>query len=393
MKISFISLCFLPIMAFTQEKTKWNLFISNDLNDKIPARIYFEDVNNESILNIVNANETISLKPKKISNDTVYYQFIDYNAEICFTKEKEDLLTGYWINHENLPATKRKVEARLADNFQIENEQIKSISGNWNAKIIRETSESPAILMLEENQATLTGTIRTKTGDYRFLEGQVSPDQSFYLSSFNGNSIFYLKGKISNENIDGTITALKTNSIKFSAFKDDQIAFEDPKTLTKVVNDKPFELNLPNENGKLQNFKELTKNKVTIVSVFGTWCHNCVDEVNYFKELQKKFPDLKIVCVAFEATDDLLEQQKRVAGFKNRKEISFDFLIAGRNKAENVLTKFPMIDSFKSYPTTFIIDQKGKIQEIHTGFNGPATGIFYDQFKEEFERSIRNLYK
>jgi hypothetical protein len=28
---------------------------------------------------------------------------------------------------------------------------------------------------------------------------------------------------------------------------------------------------------------------------------------------------------------------------------------------------------------------------VHTGFNGPATGLFYEEFKEEFNQQIDSL--
>ena len=38
-----------------------------------------------------------------------------------------------------------------------------------------------------------------------------------------------------------------------------------------------------------------------------------------------------------------------------------------------------------------IIDKKGKVRKIHTGFNGPATGDKYTEFKEEFEGFVSEL--
>jgi len=38
-----------------------------------------------------------------------------------------------------------------------------------------------------------------------------------------------------------------------------------------------------------------------------------------------------------------------------------------------------------------IIDKKGKVRKIHTGFNGPATGDKYTEFKQEFEGFVSEL--
>jgi hypothetical protein len=44
-----------------------------------------------------------------------------------------------------------------------------------------------------------------------------------------------------------------------------------------------------------------------------------------------------------------------------------------------------------SFPTTLIIDKKGSIRKIHTGFNGPATGKYYTDFKKEMSVFINQL--
>jgi hypothetical protein len=51
----------------------------------------------------------------------------------------------------------------------------------------------------------------------------------------------------------------------------------------------------------------------------------------------------------------------------------------------------PEIDNFSSYPTTIFIDKQGKVRKIHTGFSGPATGLFYREFQEEFNALVDSL--
>jgi hypothetical protein len=44
-----------------------------------------------------------------------------------------------------------------------------------------------------------------------------------------------------------------------------------------------------------------------------------------------------------------------------------------------------------AFPTTIFIDKKGQVRHIHTGFSGPGTGKYYDQYVEEFNRLIDKL--
>ena len=50
-----------------------------------------------------------------------------------------------------------------------------------------------------------------------------------------------------------------------------------------------------------------------------------------------------------------------------------------------------MFNRILSYPTTVIVDKTGKVRKIHTGFNGPATGDKYAEFKKEFEDFVNVL--
>jgi hypothetical protein len=51
------------------------------------------------------------------------------------------------------------------------------------------------------------------------------------------------------------------------------------------------------------------------------------------------------------------------------------------------------LPEFKSYPTTLFIDKKGNIAKIHSGYSGPATGRYYDEFVKEFNEEIDRLLK
>jgi hypothetical protein len=52
-----------------------------------------------------------------------------------------------------------------------------------------------------------------------------------------------------------------------------------------------------------------------------------------------------------------------------------------------------MLNKIISFPTTIIIDKKGIVRQIHTGFSGPGTGEYYNKFVEEFTRFMEKLEK
>ena len=40
-----------------------------------------------------------------------------------------------------------------------------------------------------------------------------------------------------------------------------------------------------------------------------------------------------------------------------------------------------------------IIDKKGIVREIHTGFSGPSTGAYYADWTQDFDKTIQTLLK
>lgn len=382
-----------PIVAMSQPLGNYELSIQNDAGDWLPFRIAFIEKSNQKVLQIINAQETIELTPFSVQSDSAYFHFINYNAEIVFTNLNSDVLNGYWINHESTIARKREfIASKLPASKSSTQNTSQDFAGKWKVTVQLPDRSYNAIFQFEQNNNKLTGTMRTKSGDYRYLEGEVH-DNKFYVSTFMGNSIFQISGTLEQGRLIGNMLTTNSSTTKFVAERDAKFELPALDMITKKKNNLPFNLNLKDENGELQNFSNLTKDKVTIVTIFGTWCPNCVDEIDYFQLLQQKFPNLQIIAVAFEYADSEAEQQRRVQGFKNRKQIKTQFLIGGKVSKDNVNSKFPMIDFSGIYPSSFLIDKKGKIKEIHTGFNGPATGILFEKYKEELEAEIGKLMK
>lgn len=50
-----------------------------------------------------------------------------------------------------------------------------------------------------------------------------------------------------------------------------------------------------------------------------------------------------------------------------------------------------MLNHILSYPTTIFMDKNKKVRKIYTGFNGPATGKLYEEFKQEFDVFTQKL--
>jgi hypothetical protein len=66
----------------------------------------------------------------------------------------------------------------------------------------------------------------------------------------------------------------------------------------------------------------------------------------------------------------------------------YDQVFGGIADKQGVANSLPALNTFLAFPTTILIDRKGRVAKIHTGYSGPATGIYYRQFVKEFNKEI-----
>ena len=137
------------------------------------------------------------------------------------------------------------------------------------------------------------------------------------------------------------------------------------------------------------------KDKVVLVQVMGTWCPNCLDESRYYSEYYNDLnsEDLEIVGLAFEYAKTEAKAFEGIQRLKERLNIKYPILLAqtGTSSKAEAQKKLPMLNHVLSYPTTIYIDKKGTVRKIHTGFNGPATGEKFEEFKTEFDSFVKML--
>lgn len=76
---------------------------------------------------------------------------------------------------------------------------------------------------------------------------------------------------------------------------------------------------------------------------------------------------------------------------RERYGIDYTLLFAGTTDQQKREKTLPMLNTIMSFPTTIIIDKKGRVRNIHTGFTGPATGIYFEKWKNDFTGMIEKL--
>ena len=125
----------------------------------------------------------------------------------------------------------------------------------------------------------------------------------------------------------------------------------------------------------------------------GSWCPNCLDETNFFKEIYPKYKDhgLEIISLGFESQNSKRKRRKHLKKFKQKVSIPYPVYLGGKADKKEASKKFDMLNEIISFPTTLFVNKKGRIIHVHTGFYGPGTGHYYDQYKQQTESLIEQV--
>jgi len=347
-------------------------------------------------MEIYNADEVLSIDEIIINNDSLIIKmpvfegyiagrFTNKSIEGSFIKESLDRAVPFTANFND------------STRFVPSKTPTINVSGNWEAVFSKGTEDAyVAKGIFKQDGKKVTGTIRTTTGDYRYLEGLVDGD-SLKLSTFDGAHVFLFLARINNGIMKGTFYSGNHYQETFEAIPNESYELPDANTLT-YLNEGYDRVNFsfPDVNGDLISLDDPQfQDKVVIIQIMGTWCPNCLDEskflVEYLKENSQN--DLEVIALAFEYARTEEAAIKGITRLKDRLGISYPILLAqyGSSDKKTANEKLPMLNHILSYPTTIFIDKTGQVRRIHTGFNGPATGEKYIEFKQDFKDFVNTL--
>jgi peroxiredoxin len=367
---------------------------------KVPFIFEFaKGSNNKRSIYFLNGDEKFEGGSVTQANDSVIVSLDQFGNEFAL-KLAGDVLSGELRKqNSNTPGTPLIARKNLTYRFKDSGSSVTTadVSGTYDIvfKAANGTEEKAVGLFIQEGNK-LKGTFLRITGDSRYLEGTVEGN-NFQLSSFIGSSPSYYKGQIGSDGkLNGEAIGSRSSQ-SFTGIPNENAALPDASTLTLMKQGySTLDFSFPDADGNLVSLKdEKFRNKIVIVTIGGTWCPNCIDEANFLSPWYKKNKSrgIEVVSIHYERQTDPVFVKKALDRFREKFDIGYVQLFGGKADKQAVAASLPALNTFLSFPTMILVDRRGKVAKIHTGFSGPATGKYYEEFITHFNHDIDELVK
>jgi len=368
----------------------WRAALRVQDQKELPFTFNLEQKEGNYLMTIRNAEERITVDEITIEGDSLTIKLPVFEGYIAGTFDGIKI-QGNFIKESLDHVVPFQAKFGESERFPGRDKATSNISGIWETVFYPEENE-PYLAkgFFKQNEKYVTGTFRTATGDYRYLEGVVAGD-SLMLSTFDGAHAFLFTAGIKDSTLTGKFYSGNHSLETFTAKRNENFELPDANTLTFLKEGyERFRFAFPDSEGKIiSSDAPAFIGKVVIVQIMGTWCPNCLDEtkflLNYLKE--NDHPDLKVIALGFEKHGEA-ENIQLLKDFKERLEIPYEVLSAGSPKKS--AEALPMLNHIMSYPTLIIIDKQDQVRTIHTGFAGPATSE-YKNFEQNFSETVKAL--
>jgi len=341
---------------------------------------------------LINGKERLELDTIQVSKGKWIVPLQTYQNYLEFSSLSPTMIRGHFVKPNKKPEERIPLEGRPGSFRRFDRNTKKAevtLSGKW-AMEITETDgkKTQAILLLDQSGNSLQASILTPTGDYRYIDGYVS-GSNFETGAFDGVFNFVFRGKLEGQLLSGEIASKSTT--KFTAKRDDNVTLPDPLKQTQVES---IDFAFPDMQGKTVSLADY-KGKPVIIQIFGSWCPNCIDELGFLGPWYEKNKNLgvQVVALSFERALTPQDALKHLQKVVKKRAIPYPVLLAGTSGADTPATKLPGIKNFISFPTTIFLNKNHQVHKVHAGFNGPGTGLYYNEFKTMFETTISEITK
>ncbi len=397
MKLSATFIFILTTLSITAQPVNWGANMERPDGNKIAFTFNWTKENSHQVWYIKNAEEQIKVDNITKQGDSFFVQMPVFESQFRFVI-KDEKIQGYWIkkgvaNAQVLPFVAIQNQPR----FMATAIAKSNVTGRWAAHFGKDTADVSVAEFVQKGNL-VTGTFLNATGDFRYLEGIVTND-TLLLSGFDGGHAFLFKAVVKNDTVitNGMFYAGAKGKEEWVAARDAKAAVSEKEVamFTRPGKDK-LDFVFKDLQGKQVSINdEKFKNKVVVIQLMGSWCPNCMDETAFLSSYYNKNKQrgVEVIALAYEYTTNWERSVNSLKKFQQRFNVQYTILNTGVTVTDSLRTEktLPQVTPIKFFPSSIIIDKKGKIRKFDTGFNGPATGTHYIAYKQEFEQIIDDL--
>jgi thiol-disulfide isomerase/thioredoxin len=392
MKSTFLLILLLPLAGLRSQPRIWNCALA--IQDR-EISFSLQQKSGSNTLQLLNGKETIELDQWFLKDDSINYPLSVFDGVLRIPFPIPDPIAGRYCKLDSkvpgyfLPfRTIYKNQTEIKDLAQKQN----ALHKEWKCLFSEEgLVQDSGYMVIEQNGNLLHATILTNTGDYRFLNGELKGDKAF-LQTFDGGHTYYFEMMFhpSFKSWEGGFYYGRSGKQNFSGRSVSGNFLTDGFTKPPAGR---FHFSALDSNGRLrtETDPELI-GKAMVVQIMGTWCPNCLDESRFLVEAFSGKPDnVAFVGLAFERKNDPEYARKRIGVVKNKLRISYPIYWAGISNKDSATKALQSQFKVTSFPTTVFVRKDGSILKVHSGFTGPATGFYYDKWKQEFAILLKEL--
>ncbi|MEC8831187.1 MAG: TlpA family protein disulfide reductase, partial [Bacteroidota bacterium] len=235
--MAILGLCVCLASCKNEEKTQlmtgdWLAQIEVSESQKLPFEFTLsQDAEGGYVMKAYNGEEVVVIDEFTFDGDSINIRMPIFEGHISGT------YTANEINAEFIEESKeRRVPFRAThgkqDRFKVESDATVNLSGIWETYFnVNTENEYPAKGIFMQDGNKVKGTFRTKTGDYRYLDGVVTGD-SMKLSAFDGSHVFLFLAKVTDSTLDGKFYSGKHTVQEFMAARNEAFELPDSNELT-----------------------------------------------------------------------------------------------------------------------------------------------------------------
>ena len=152
----------------------------------------------------------------------------------------------------------------------------------------------------------------------------------------------------------------------FSAFTTAPVSSEFPSTVIKTL-----------DGEKVNTADYISKNKLTIVSFWASWCSPCKRELDAFADFYEEWKEAGVDVLAITIDDS--RGLAKVPGIVASKNWEYQILADSKQDLQRAL-------NFQTIPQTFLVDANGQIIYTHNGYNPGDEYELDDKIQEALGR-------